>query len=151
MPTISSVASPEPDIVTLDDDSNEPTMPNGFGRQLPIIPPNLDLPPNPFNILAIKAVVNSAEDGFDENYSPKLLELSEPSPISTPPMNVSTVDGWETPHMTTDDNTFYSDDKRRKVYFLPSTPTPLPPTRKLKVKLTLGISFPKRGGVSQDV
>ena len=34
MPSISSIASPEPRIFTIDDDSNEPTMPYGFGRQL---------------------------------------------------------------------------------------------------------------------
>ena len=48
MPTISPVASPESQIVTLNDDSNEPTMPYGFGRQLPIIPRSLNdlkLPP----------------------------------------------------------------------------------------------------------
>ena len=65
IPTISSVASPEPDIVTLDDDSNEPTMAYGFGRQFPIIPPSLNdsnLPRNPFNILAKMAVVNPTGD-----------------------------------------------------------------------------------------
>ena len=40
--SISSIASPEPQIVTIDDDSNEPTMPYGFGRQLPIIPLSLN-------------------------------------------------------------------------------------------------------------
>ena len=51
MISISSIASPEPQIVTIDDDSNEPTMPYGFGRLLPIIPPSLNdlnLPPNLF-------------------------------------------------------------------------------------------------------
>ena len=65
-------------------------MPYGFGRQLPIIPPSLNdlnLPPNPFNILATMAVVNPAEDDYDENYSRQSSELSEPSPISTLSMN----------------------------------------------------------------
>ena len=51
MPSISSIASPEPQILTINDNSNEPTIPYGFGRQLPIVPPSLDdlnLPPNPF-------------------------------------------------------------------------------------------------------
>ena len=59
--TISSIASPEHQIITLNDDSNEPTMPYGFGRQLPIVPPSLNdlnLPPNPFNILETMAVVH---------------------------------------------------------------------------------------------
>ena len=53
--TISSVASPEPQIVTLDTDSNEPTFPHSFGAQHPIVPPSLNdlnLPPNPSNVLA---------------------------------------------------------------------------------------------------
>ena len=33
--SISSIASPEPQIVTIGDDSNEPTMPYGFEKQLP--------------------------------------------------------------------------------------------------------------------
>ena len=87
MISISSLASPEPQIVTIDSDSNEPTMPYGFGRQLSIIPPSLnDLnrQPNPLNVLATMAVVNPTEDGYDQNYSPQSPEPSEPSPISTP-------------------------------------------------------------------
>ena len=60
MPSISSTAFPEPQIFTIDDDSNEATMSYGFGRQLPIVPPSLNdlnLPPNPFNILNTMAVV----------------------------------------------------------------------------------------------
>ena len=73
MPTISSVASPEPDIVTLDDDSNEPTTLYEFRRQLPIITPILNdpiLPPNPLNILATMAPGSPTGDGHDESYSP---------------------------------------------------------------------------------
>ena len=110
-PSVSSIVSPEPQILTLNDDSNEPTMPYGFGRQLPIIPPSLNdlnLPPNPFNILATMAVVNQEHDN---KYSPQSPEPSEPPPISAPPMNVSTFDSWETSHKTMDDNTFYSSDE----------------------------------------
>ena len=172
MLTISSVASPEPNIVTIDNNSNEPTMPYGFGRQLPIIPQSLNdlnLPPNPFNILATMAVVNHTEDGNDNNYSPQSPEPSDPSPISTPPMNVSTFNSWETPHTTTDDNTFYSEDEPRRIYwisrldeifyseveprriYLMSIPTLPSPPRKLKRKLEIGMSFPKRSGASQHV
>ena len=69
MISISSIASPEPQIVTIDSDSNEPTMPYEFERQLPINPPNLNnlkLPPNSFNILATMAVVKLTEYGYDE-------------------------------------------------------------------------------------
>ena len=134
MPSISSIASPEPHIFTIDDDSNEPTMPYGFGRQLPVVPPSLNdlnLPPNPFTILATMAVVDHTGDDNKEGYSPQSPDPSVPSSISTPPMNVSTFNSWETTHTTTDDNTFYSHDEPRRIHFLPSTPTPSPP-RKLK-------------------
>ena len=91
MISILSIASLEPQIVTIDSNSNEPTMPYGFGRQLPIFPPrlnDLNVPPNPFNILAAMAVVNPAEGSYDKKYSPQPPEPLEPSPISTPPMNV---------------------------------------------------------------
>ena len=88
MPSVSTIASPEPPIVTINDNSNEPTMPYGFGRQLPIVPPSLNdlnLSPNPFNILVTRAIANNTEDENDDNYSPQSPEPSEPSPISTPP------------------------------------------------------------------
>ena len=161
--TISSVASPEPRIVTLDSDSNDPTIPYGFGSQQPIVPPSLNdlnLPPNPFNVLATMAVVR-----VDDAYSPQSPEPSIPSPISTPPMNVSTIQGWDITHTTTDDNTFYTDDEPRRVYWdisssdtfdsngprsvsVTSSPssTPPPPPRQ-KRRLGMGMSFPQRGSV----
>ena len=75
MPLISSIVSPEPQIVTTYSDSNEPTMPYGYGRQLPIIPPNLNdlnLQHNPFKILATMAVANHEHD---DNYSPNHRSL----------------------------------------------------------------------------
>ena len=48
--TISSVASPEPQVVTIESDSNEPTFLYAFGTQHPIAPPSLNdlnLPPTP--------------------------------------------------------------------------------------------------------
>ena len=77
--TISSVASPEPQIVTIESDSNEPTFPYAFGTQYPIVPPNLNdlnLPPNPFNVLATMAVNQQ-----DQEDSPQSPEPSDPSPI----------------------------------------------------------------------
>ena len=147
MPSVLSIASPQPQINTINDDSNEPTMPYGFGRQLPIVPPglnDLNLSPNSFNILATMAVVDHTEDDNNDGYSPQSPDPSDPSPISTPPMNVSTFNSWETTHTTTDDNTFYSDDEPRRVYFLPSTLTPPSPPQKLKRKLSLEMSFQKK-------
>ena len=160
--TISSVVSPEPRIVTIDSDSNEPTMPFGFGSHHPIVPfslNDLNLPPNLFNVLATMAVIRT-----DAEYSPQSPEPSIPSPISTPPMNVSTIEGWETTHTTTENATFYTDDEPRRVYwdilssdtfdsneprnvFVVSSPssTPRPPRRR-KRKLSIEMSFPKKRG-----
>ena len=162
MITISSVASPEPQIVTIDSDFNEPTKPYGFGSQHPIVPPrlnDLNLPPNPFNVLVFMAAIQA-----NEQYSPQSPDPSIPSPISTPPIYVSTIEGWETPHTTTDDNTFYSsENESRRVYWdfstdekfdskeprnvsvsSSSSSTP-PPPRKQKRKLSIGMFFPKKG------
>ena len=113
--TISSVTSPEPQIVTIDSESNKPTFPYGFGNQHPVMPPSLNdlnLPHKTFNVLATMAVIRQ-----DVDVSPQSPELSDPSPISTPPMTLSTIEGWETPHTTTDDNTFYSAGEPRRVYW----------------------------------
>ena len=168
--TVSSVASPEPQIVTIESDSNEPTFPYAFGTQHPIVPPSLNLndlnlPPNPFNVVEIMAVVQQHKED-----SPQSSEPSDPSPISTPPMNLSTIEGWETPHTTTDDNTFYSSENEpRRVYWdfspdetvdsiepgrvfpadNPSSTTPPPPRQ--KKRLSMGMSFPQKGGVSQHI
>ena len=162
---ISSVASPEPRIVTIDSDPNEPPMANGFGSQQPIVPPSpndLNLPPNPFNVLATMAVIRA-----DAEYSPQTPEPSIPSPISTPPMNVSTIKGWETTHTTTDDSTFYTDVEPRRVFWdisssdtfdsneprnvsVVSNPSSTPPPpRRQKRKLSIGMSFPKKTAVWQ--
>ena len=164
--TISSVASPEPQIVTLDSDSNEPTFPYAFGAQHPIVPPSsndLNLPPNPFNVLATMAVIQQ-----DQEQSPQSPEPSDLSPFSTPPMNVSTIDDGDTTHTTTDNNTFYSSDndprrvywdlsadetfesnEPRRVYPAGSPPSTPPPPPRRKRRLSIGMSFPKKGGVSQ--
>ena len=155
---------PEPDIVTFGDDSNDPTFTYGFGAQQPIVPPslnNLNLLPNPFNILAISVVQQNLIQQ-DHDYSPQSPEPSEPSPTSAPPMKVSTFNSWETPHTTTDDTTFYSEDKPRRVYwtfplnetfqkgeprriYLLSSPSPPSPPRKMKRKVEMGMSFQTEG------
>ena len=172
IPSISTIASPQPHIFTINDDSNDPTIPYGSGQQLPIVPPSLNdlnLPPNPFNILATMAVVHPIQSTHDDNYSPQSPEPSGLSSISTPPMNVSAFNSCETSYTSTDDNTFYTSDEPRRVYWdlssdddlgssIPRNPsvasslcvTP-PPPRAQKRKLSLGMSFPKDGGVSQHI
>ena len=163
---ISSVAYPEPQIVTLDSDSNEPTFPYAFGAQHPIVPPSLNdlnLPANPFNVLSTMAVIRQ-----DQEESPQSPEPSDLFPISTPPMNVSTIDDGNTTHTTTDDNTFHSSDndprrvywdlsadetfesdEPRRVYPAGSPPSTPPPPPRRKRRLSIGMSFRKKGGVSQ--
>ena len=100
---LSSVESPEPQLITIDLDSSEPTLPNGFGGKDPIVSPSLNdlnLPANPFNILATMELVQPSAANHGHNYSPQSPEPSEPSCISTHPMNLSTIEGWETPHKT---------------------------------------------------
>ena len=109
MPSICTIASPQHYIFTINDNSNEPTIPYGFGRQLPFVPPSLNdlnLPPNPFNILATMAIANSNEGTNDDNYSPQSQEPSAPSPIWTPPKNVSAFNSWERSYTKTDNDTF---------------------------------------------
>ena len=161
--TISSVASPEPRIVSKVSDTNVPTIPYGCGSQHPIVPPslnNLNLPANPFKLLATMAMIRA-----DQAYSPQSPEPSTPSPVSTPPMNVSTIEGWDTTDTTTDGAKFYTDDEPRRVYWdilssdtfdtneprnvsvASSRSSTLPPPRRQKRKLRIGMSFPKNGGV----
>ena len=124
-------------------------MPYGFGRQLPIVPPSLNdlnLPPNPSNILATMAIASNTEETNDDNYRPKSPDPSELSSLSTPPMNISAFNSWEMSYTTTDDNKFHSSDEPRRIYFLPPSPLPPPsPPRRQKRKLSLGMSFPKEG------
>ena len=75
--TISSVASPEPQIVTIDSDSNEPTIPYAFGSQQLIVPPSLNdlnLPPNPFNAMATLAVFQQDQED-SPNHQSRLICL----------------------------------------------------------------------------
>ena len=120
IPTLSSVTSTESDVVTLDDDFNDPEFPYGFEAQQRIVPlslNNLKTPPNPFNMLATIALVQANPTQHGDIYSPQSPKSSEPSPISTPPMNLSTIDGWETPHTTTDDNTSNLEDELTRVHW----------------------------------
>ena len=105
IPTKSSVATPEPNIATNESDSFKPTILYGFLNQKPIVPPrlnNLNLPPNPLNIVATTAVIRANPTQYDEDYSLQSPKPSDTSPISTPPMNLLTIEGWETPHTSED-------------------------------------------------
>ena len=155
MPSISTIASPQPYIYKINDDSNEPTIPYGLGRQLPMDPPSLNdlnLPPNLFIVLATMAIASNTEDANDDNYSLHSPEPSEAPPISTPLMNVSAFNSQETSYTTTDNDTFHSSVQPRRMYFLPPSPaSPPSPPRKLKRRLSLRMSFLKEGGVPQHV
>ena len=124
-------------------------MPYGLGRQLPINPQklnDLNLPPNPFNILATMAVASNTEETNDDIYSPQSPDPSEPSSKSTHPMNVSAFNSWEASYTTTNDDILHSSDEPRRIYFLSLSPSPPPsPPRRQKRKLSLGMYFPKEG------
>ena len=137
-----------PNIITIESDSNEPEIPSMFGRQLPIIPPssnNLNLPPNRFIILATRAVVQPTTPlPHDMEYSPLSPEPSDPSPISTPQMNLSTIDSWHTTYTSSEAKTFYCDDKPQKIYFFSGHSLP-PSPREQKRNFSNGTSFLKKG------
>ena len=60
MITLSPIAPPGPQFIPTDFESNEPTRPFWFGWQMPFIEPslnNLNLPPNPINVLELMTVI----------------------------------------------------------------------------------------------
>ena len=63
-------------------DSNEPTIPYGFGSQHPIVPPSLNdfnMPPNPFNVLTTMAVVDCMRNTAPNHRShPSRLQFRRP-------------------------------------------------------------------------
>ena len=155
--TISTVASLEPQIVAIESVSNEPTFSYGVCSQHPVVPPSLNdlsFAPNPFNVLATMAVIRA-----DEDNSPQSPELSIPSPIPPPLRILGSIEGCETTHTSIDDNTFHSDDDPRQVYgdisasetfdsnesrhlsFASTPSSTLPPLRRQKRKLSMGVSF----------
>ena len=116
--TISTNTSPRPRNNTLSLDSKDPTTPCSYERQNPIATPilnDLNLPCNLFNMLAPMEVMHAEPITHHKHHSPQSSEPSEQSPISTAPMNRSTIDGRKTAHATTDDNTFHSEDELRKI------------------------------------
>ena len=112
--TISSTASPEPQIVTIQSDSIYPTILYGYGRQqLKILHSltDLNLPANTFKILGLvpRALVPPSAEQHNNKESPQLPVVSEISSISTASMENSPVDIWET---TPDMGKFCSDELR---------------------------------------
>ena len=148
--TLSSVVSSEPQLITIYSDSNKPIILYGYGRQDAVVPTSLNdlnLPASPFNILATMKVVLPTAVTYDDNYSPQSPEPSEPSSISTPPMNLSTIEGRG--------NTAY-DNWRQHLLFRRGAKDVLFPTIKTVLstanpanwkKMRSGISFPKVSGV----
>ena len=62
--TISTVAYPEPYIVTIESDSNEPAMPCGYGKKQPVNFRSLDglnLPMNPFIVMTLASPLPKTE------------------------------------------------------------------------------------------
>ena len=112
-----------------------PQFHTGFGNQHPIVPPslnNLNLAPNPFNMLATMAVIRA-----DEEYSPQSPELSIPFPISTPPRDLSIPSG-----------TFDFNEPRHVSFGSSPSSTPPPPQQQQR-KLSMGMSFSQKREVWQ--
>ena len=72
---------------------------------------DLNLPPYPFYLLNTMAAIRP-----NEKYSPQSPDPSNQSSTSTSPMYVSTIEGWQTSHTTTDDAIFYPENEPRRVY-----------------------------------
>ena len=95
--TISSVASPEPQIVTIESNSNEPTIPYGHGWQVPIIPLSLidfNLPLNPFNVMtciSLAPITEAQLHHVEIDLSPIQEDVIDVTDISTPSMLVSSI------------------------------------------------------------
>ena len=128
------MASREPHLITINSDLNDPTIPYACERKDPIIPPSLNdlnLPPNPFKILATMVVLPPTVRQCDKRDAPQSPEPSDPFPILTPPITISKNEGWVTP---SDADSFHSDHETRRVNLLS---TPSPPYRE-KRKLSMG-------------
>ena len=106
---ISSVASPKPQMVAIDFDSNAPTICHGYGRQKPIIPRSLNdlgLPANFFNNLETVLVVLPWADLQKTAQSASIWWWPRNfSSISTKSIATSTVNIWE---KSSDMGPFYS-------------------------------------------
>ena len=95
--TMSSVNSLGTKIVTLESDSNGPTMPIGYARQQSIIPPsvkNLNLPINPFKVMtpiSPAPITKGQTHPPQTNDIPIQEDVFDVSDISTPSLLVSSV------------------------------------------------------------
>ena len=144
------MAMPELRLLTIISQSIEPAIPYGYGRQNPIIPPTLSDPNlslHPFKILTTRAVVQPSVRQCDERERPQSPVQSELSSISTPLMIISTVERWET---SSDAGISFLEDELRRIVPL-SSPSKPRPASKQKRRPSIGMTFPKTGGVSQHV
>ena len=89
--TISSVASLERQVVTIDSDSNELTFPYGFGSQHPIVPPS----PHGSQPVAqpIQCVGYYGRDSIRRRIQPPITGAVSPVPNFYAPMNMFTTEG----------------------------------------------------------
>ena len=146
--TISSVASLNQRIVTFESDSNEPTLPYGYGRQQPIIFSSLNvlnLPMSHFNVIIIFSPAPETEAQWyptQVHNSPISPEVFDISVVSTLTMEMSTVDAWQRAAQLV---TIESKGPRR-ITVASNPSSALTTTRTQKQKLSLRTFFPKKGG-----
>ena len=143
--TISIVASPESHIITINSDSNDPTIPYGFGRHIPIIPQLKWL------ISTTQSLQHCCKESGSTAYSASMQRKGQP-PISDAvraviifdaPMNITMGNMFGRGHLLL---------KRWAPKNLPTfEPFPSATTHKTETKAHHRDVFPKRGRVSQHV
>ena len=87
------------------------------------------------------------DEQHKDRESLQLQVISEISSASMPPTTISTFVIWET---TSEVGSFCSHDDPRRIS-LTTRPSSPAPTRRWKRNLSTELSFPKRGGVSQEI
>ena len=142
--TITSVTSPEPENVTIESDSDDLSIPYGYGRQVPVVLPihELDLPIKAFNVRMSITLAPTTE-------TPEYHRANHDSPISTAPFDifdkskqsimVNTGDVWETRRRAHSTRMSHEDSLWHWS----------PTQHNSERKLSLGVSFPKKKGTLQ--
>ena len=100
--TVSSIASLEPQIMTKESDSNKPTIPCGYARQVPIIPlslNDLNLPLDPFSVMTSLSLAPITEAQLPNARIPSIPieeDAFDVTDKSLPSMLVSSINRWWT-------------------------------------------------------
>ena len=130
---MSSLASPQLYIVTIESDSTKMKIPYAYGNQQPIIPPSINDLHLPINFFKMMTPISPGPITKVRTHPPEIVEIQtqqevfDVSDISTPSRLVSSVYAWEASLRVA---TFYSDELRRRSPGSNSSSTPLRPRKK---------------------